>query len=134
MGRPFSSMMNFISCRSKSMDPWANRCCRRAVARRLRGEYLFGTVAMACLDDLLCLFVGEAAVGANDRAGDVRFFYVGILVEGEDDREAELLFLRPQGADVVAQPLGQHGYGAVDQVYRRAPLVGFAVDGASSLT
>ena len=83
------------------------------------------------LQYLLHLLVGIAAVAAYDGVGQVPSLDVGILVEHEDDAVAQLVLIGAQRADVVAQPLGQHGDGAVYQIDARGAVVGLLVDGGA---
>ena len=96
------------------------------------------------LDDFLRLLVGHAAVAADDRlahpgledfGGSVRSLTVAFAfgVHLHDDAEAEFVLVLTEGAYFVAELLGQHGVGAVDQVDAGAAFVGFAVDGAAGL-
>ena len=96
-------------------------------------QHLFGEVALAGFDDLLRLLVGEAAVGEDDRAAEPFVQYFGFLVEREDRREAETLFVGAQRAKFVAQFFGQHRNRTIDQIDRRAALLGFGVDHRAGL-
>ena len=89
---------------------------------------LRGIVAAARLDALLRLGVGEAAVGVDHRAAEPLVEDLQVLVEGEHCREAEALLVGPQRAELVREPLGQHGDRAVHQVDRRAACAGLLVD------
>ena len=91
-------------------------------------QNLLGIVAAAGLDHLLCLGVGEAAVGVDDRAAEPLVEQVEVLVEREDRREAEARLVRTQRAELVREALGQHRDGTVHQVDRRAALDGLVVD------
>ena len=101
-------------------------------AQRLRQtverQHLLGIVAAAGLDDLLRLGIGEAAVGVDGRAAEPLVQQVEVLVEREDGREAEARLVGTQRAELVREPLGQHGYRAVDQIDRRAALDRLVVD------
>ncbi len=66
------------------------------LGERVEGEYLGGVVALAGLDHLLCLLVGESAVGAGDGAGYLRADDACGGVHLEDDGECELLFVGSQ--------------------------------------
>ena len=83
------------------------------------------------LQDLLRFLIGVAAVGSDDGMDDARGFDLGVVVEVEDDAERELILIGPERADEVAQPLGQHRDGAVDEIDRRGALLGFLVDDGS---
>ena len=56
-------------------------------------EYLLFVVALASLDNLLRLLIGEAAVGVDDGASKPLILDLGILVECEYGREAELILV-----------------------------------------
>ena len=58
---------------------------------------------------------------------------VGLVVNLEDYAEGQFLLVGTQRADVVAEFLGQHGDGAVDEVDRGATVQGLAVDGRAFL-
>ena len=92
-----------------------------------------GAVACAGVDDFLRLLVGHAAVAADDGLAHPAFVHLGLGVHLHDHAEAELLLVLAERADVVAELLGQHGDGAVDEVDARAALVGLAVDGGAGL-
>ena len=90
-------------------------------------------VALARLDDLLRLFVGEAPVALDDGVHDAVVQHFGLVVEGEDDAVCQLLFVGAEGAQKVAEAFGEHGDGAVYEVDRRGALLGFLVDDAAFL-
>ena len=110
----------------------------KAAAPQLLGHIvedgqLLGQVALARLEDVLCLFVGEAPVAARHRVADFVFFHLGLGIHLHDDRVGEFVLMGSQRADVVAQLLGQHGDGAVHQIDRCSALIGLLVDdGAGS--
>ena len=84
-----------------------------------------------CLQYLLHLLVGEASVAAYDGVCQVPVLYLGLLVERKDDAVSQLVLVGTQRADVVAEPLGQHGNGAIDQIHAGGALECFAVDDGS---
>ena len=92
---------------------------------------VLGAGLVVCLEHGLNLLVGEASVAADDGVGQVPVLHLGLGIEVEDDAVGELLLVGAQGADVVAQPLGQHGDGAVHEIDARAALECFAVDDAA---
>ena len=92
---------------------------------------LTGTVDNAVLlEYLLHLLVGEAAIGTDDGMGQVPRLDVGVLVHDEDDAVAQLVLVGPERTDIVAEPLREHGDGAVDQIDARGALLCLAVDDA----
>ncbi len=94
------------------------------VGCRLSGAVLHAVV----LEHLLGLLVGVAAVGANDGVHDAEALHVGLVIEVEDDREGQLVLIGAERADEVAEPFGQHRYGAVDEIDGRGALHGLLVD------
>ena len=54
--------------------------------------------------------------------------YVSVLVQGKDDAVAELLLVGTQRADEVAEALGQHRDGAIDEIDAGGTLDDFLVD------
>ena len=80
------------------------------------------------LQQLLHLLVAVAAVGAYDGVHDAEVFNLSIVVEVEDHAEGELVFIGSQRADKVAEALGQHGYGPVDEIYARGTFHRLAVN------
>ena len=80
------------------------------------------------LEQLLHLLVGIAAVGADDGVDDAMGAHLCILVEQEDHAVAELLFVGTQRAHEVAEVLGQHGDGSVDEIDGGGSLLCFLVD------
>ena len=87
-----------------------------------------GQRPLARLDDLLRLLVVEAIVGVDDGAAEPLPDDLGLVVHLEDGAEGEFVFLRPEGAQIVGQFLGQHRDGAVHQIDRGAAGEGFLVD------
>ena len=83
------------------------------------------------LENGLCLLIGKAPVTADDGVGQMPVFDIRLLVHLEDDAVAELVLVGAQRADVVAQSLGQHRDGAVDQIDARGALLCLLVDDAS---
>ena len=79
-------------------------------------------------EQLLHLLVGVAAVAANDGVDYAVAAHVGLVVEVEHHAERQFLLVGAQRADEVAQPLGQHRYGAVHEVHAGGAFLGFAVD------
>ena len=68
------------------------------------------------LEQLLHLLVGVAAVALDHRVNQVPALHAGLAVHLEDGAVGQLLLAGAQRADEVAEPLGQHGDGAVDKV------------------
>ena len=79
-------------------------------------------------EDVLHFFIDEAAVRADDRVRWVPRQDVALVVHGEYGRKRELVFVRAERTDVVAEAFGEHGDGAVDEVNACGALLGFAVD------
>ena len=102
--------------------------CAQSLRQPVERADFLGIVAAAGLDDLLRLGIGEAAVGVDGRAAEPLVQQVEVLVEREDGREAEARLVGTQRAELVREPLGQHGYRAVDQIDRRAALDRLVVD------
>ena len=99
----------------------------------IQDEDFFAQRIVRSFDHRLSLLVGEAAVRADDRTAEPLVFHVSFLVHFKDGREGELLFVRTQGADVVAQDLGQHGNHPVHQIHRSTAVVGFVVQRSTFL-
>ena len=59
--------------------------------------------------------------------------YLAFIVHVEDCRVSQLLFIRAQRADKVAEAFGQHRYGAVDQVNACGTLYSLLVDNVAFL-
>ena len=78
----------------------------------------------------MCLFVGEASVTLDDGPADTRVKYLGLVVQFEDGRETELLFVGTERTDLVTQPFGQHRDGTIDQIDRCGTTLGLMVDQA----
>ena len=91
------------------------------------GEFV-GQVALAGLQDVLSLLVGESPVAACHRMADFVFLHLCLGIHLHDDRVGEFVLVGSQRADVVAQFLGQHGDGAVHQIDRGGTLVSLLVD------
>ena len=53
--------------------------------------------------------------------------YACLVVKSEDDAVAQLVLIRAQRTQLVAEALGQHGYGAVNEIDTGGALFGFAV-------
>ena len=83
---------------------------------------------MARLEERLYLFVGEAPVAARDGVREAPAAHFGSLVDLEDDAVGEFVLVGTEGADLIAEALGHHGDGAVDEVDAGAALDGFLVD------
>ncbi len=98
-------------------------CFAHPLGQTVERQHLFGEVALAGFDDLLRLLVGEAAVGEDDRAAEPFVQYFGFLVEREDRREAETLFVGAQRAKFVAQffRAASESYDRPDRPTCRAP-------------
>ena len=83
------------------------------------------------LQQFLHFLVGVAAVRLDDRMHHSVRAHLGILVKQEDDAVAQFFFVGAQRAHEVAEVLGQHGDGAVDEVDRGGALLRFLVDDAA---
>ena len=102
--------------------------CAQGLGQAVEREDLLGEVAAAGLDHLLGLGVGEATVGVDDRAAEPLVEDLEILVHREDGREAEACLVGAQRAEFVREAFGEHRYGAVHQIDRRAAFDGFVID------
>ena len=80
---------------------------------------------------LLCLFVSHTAVALNHALAHPGVIDFSFVIHLHDNREAEFFLVLTEGADFVAEFLGEHGDGAVDEVDGGSALIGFAVDGAA---
>ena len=56
-----------------------------------------------------------------------------MAVQLENGRETELLLVRPQGAKLIAQPLGEHRDGAIHQIDGGGSIESLAIDQALGL-
>ena len=91
----------------------------------------FGSIiTVLALQNLLHLFVGIAAVALDHGMSQVPVVDVGFFIQNEDDAVTELLLVGAQRTDVVAEPLRQHGNGAVDEI-DAGTLLGLLVDDAA---
>ena len=88
---------------------------------------------LSVFNNLLCLLVVVAAVAVDHRLAKPAPQDLRLVVHLKDGAEAQLVLVGPQRADAVAQFLRQHRYGAVNQIYACAALVGLAVNGAAGL-
>ena len=68
-------------------------------------QFIF-IVAFARLDDLLRFLVGEAAVALDDGVDNAVLQHFGLVVHLEDDAIRQLLLVRAEGAEQVAEPFG----------------------------
>ena len=82
-------------------------------------------VALQCL---LHLFVGEAAVGADDGVRQVPVEHFAFGVHRENGGIGELLLIGAERADEVAEPFGQHGDGAIHEIDAGGPFLRLAVN------
>ena len=85
------------------------------------------------LQQLLHLGVAVASVATDDGMDDAVVEDVGLAVEGEHTTVAELLLVGPQRADEVAQSLGQHRDGAIDEIDARGAPLRLLVDDVALL-
>ena len=120
----FELRLGTVEADGSAPEPFAPHGLRQPVER----QYLLGEVAAAGFDHLLRLLIGEAAVGIDYRAAEPLVVELELLVENEDRREAETLFVGPQRAKFVAEPFGQHRHRAIDQIDRCAAGFGFGID------
>ena len=89
---------------------------------------VLGRSLTVALQRLLHLFVGEAAVGADDGVCQVPVEHFALRVHREDGGIGEFLLVGAERADEVAESLGQHGDGAIHEVDAGGPFLRFAVD------
>ncbi len=85
------------------------------------------------LDDLLGLLVVKAVVGIYDGAAVPLAQHAGLVVQLEDRRIAELVLVRTQRAELVAEVLRQHRHRAVHQIHRSGAVVGLLVHNVAGL-
>ena len=111
--------------------PVGKAALAQLLGQAVQGEHFVAQVALAGFDYLLRLLVGEAAVAANDGAGDVVGVHFGFVVQLEQHRVGEFVLVGAQRADAVREVLGQHGDGAVHQVHRSGAAVGLFLDDAA---
>lgn len=78
--------------------------------------------------DVLGFFVGEAAVALDDGVYDTRMLDFPFFRHFEDYGISQFFFVGTEGTDEIAQPFGQHRYGAVHKVNGGGPFLGFLVD------
>ena len=81
----------------------------------------------------LHLLVGKAAVALDHRVCQVPVLYLALVVDVEYGRVSQFLLIGSQRAYKVAQALGQHGYGAVDEVDTGGTLHGLLVNDVALL-
>ena len=80
---------------------------------------------------LLHFLVGKPPVAPYHGMYDARILDLRLHVHLENDAEGQFLLVRPQRADEVAKPLGQHGNGPIYQIDTGGTLHGLLVDGTS---
>ena len=85
------------------------------------------------LDDLLGLVIVETVVRIDDGAAVPLAVNLGVVVQLEYRRIAELVLVRTQRAELVAEVLRQHRHGAVHKIYRSGAVVGLLVDNVARL-
>ena len=83
------------------------------------------------LDDGLGLFVGQSALRMDHGAAKPAMHHFRLGRHLKNSRKSEFVFVRAQGAHLVAEHFGEHGNHPVHQVHRRSPFVGFALQSAS---
>ena len=86
--------------------------CREAFFAQSLGygvehQYLVLEVTLFGFDDLLRLFVSEAAVRFDDRVYNARVSHFSFFRDIEYGRESKFLFVGAKRADEVAEPFGQ---------------------------
>ena len=59
------------------------------------GEFL-GQVTLACLQDILCLLIGEAPVATGYRVANLVFLHLGLGIHLHDNRVGEFILIRSQ--------------------------------------
>ena len=75
-----------------------------------------GVVRIFSFDNVLRLFVRKTAVGENHGPSEPFVEDFRFIVQFEDGREGEFLFVGTERAEVVREFLGQHRHGAVHQI------------------
>jgi hypothetical protein len=76
------------------------------LAEAMQGVHFVLEFAFATVDQGLGIRVGEAARTAHDGAPEPFGQHLGFFVQLEDGAEAELVLVRIERAEVVAEPLG----------------------------
>ena len=84
--------------------------------------------AFSRIEDFLRVFIRKAFRGVDNRLAEPGVFDVCILVEREDGRDGETIFIRLEGAKVVREDFGEHRDGAVDQVHACRAFDSFFVE------
>ena len=113
------------------MAPAVNRFSRNILANESSLRISSLKVSLFGFDNLLRLFVGEAAVGLDNRMYNARVLHFSLVRHLEDGRVGQFLFIGAQGTDEVTQPFGQHRDGAVYEINGCGAFLGFFVDDAA---
>ena len=103
------------------------------LGKTVEGEHLVGVFALSGFDDFLSFLVGEAAVALYYGAADVGSEHAGVVVHLHDARECQFFLVGAQRAHAVAQALGEHWHGAVNEIDRCGSFLGFLVDDSAGL-
>ena len=90
---------------------------------------LFGAALLALYDGLH-LLVSIPPVATDDGVGYLMILHAPLVINMEKHGIGKLVFVGAERADVVAQALGKHGDGAVDEIYRGGAVLCLLVDDA----
>ena len=102
-------------------------------SQAVEGQDFVLVVARTAFDHGLHLFIGVSAARLDDGLANPLVVDLGIVVHLEDYAESQFLLVGTERADIVAELLGEHGDGAVDEVDACATVEGFFVDGGAFL-
>ena len=115
LGRPFA-------------DGVFGRTIHRGMVAR-QGEIVGRGLAVAFNQGLRFL-ISEATIALDDRFCDVKLEDFGSFVHFENGGIGQFFLVGAKRTDEIAQPLGEHGDGAVDKIDTCGTIVGFAVERA----
>ena len=93
-----------------------------------RGWFACSLFHAVALQYFLHFFISKAAVALDDGMHQSPFLHVCLFVHVEYHAVGQFLLIGAQRADEVAEPLGQHGDGAVNKIHAGGPFHGFFVD------
>ena len=105
----------------------------KLLSQSMQAKYSFCVVAVAGIDDLLSLFVGEASLTADHRSGDTSRAKIRTLVQLEYTAVGVLIFIGAERTEEVAQSLRKHRDGSVDEIDAGSTLVGLVIDDTAGL-
>ena len=121
------------SCR----EPLLAELCRKAVQYEDSILYLFCNAFMRSLrsglDYRLSLFVCKSEVRIDHSLTEPLAHDTSKRGHLEDSRECQLLFMRTEGAELVAELLRKHRHSPVDQIYRSTTGLRLLIDHVARL-